>query len=485
MLSLFFISFRYRVRHAASVDVAPIAQNKTGGVGMFHYPNGEAPLLALTGSLREYRNPRGRDLLRRVEDFYGWQDLRRKHGLWSYSKSTDEAPTTVCSARDDAGRSFRGVNFASQDYLSLASHPAVKEAATQAIAEYGVHSAGSAAFLGNTRFSLRLQEQMADFMQMEEAILYPTGWAAGYGVIRGLVRSEDHVVMDGLAHNCLQDGAVASTQNIHLHSHLNLEAVRRHLKRIRARDAENGILVVTESLFSMDSDTPDIAAMQDLCHEYKATLLVDVAHDFGNIGENGTGHIGLQRMLGKVDLVIGSFSKTFASNGGFVGSNSRAVREYLRYFGSSGTFSNALSPVQSATVLKAVEIVRSEEGKNLRASMMRNVLYLRTRLQEAGFEIVGNPSAIVSAKVGDEALARLLSSHLPDLGVVANLVEFPAVAKGGARFRFQVMAGHSKADIDALVSRLQMAITDTRPAYESFRERVAATETFSAERRIA
>src|SRR5207244_1734274 len=158
----------------------------------------------------------------------------------------------------------------------------------------------------------------------------------GYGVIRGLVRPEDHVVMDGLAHNCLQDGAIASTQNIHLHSHLNLDAVRRHLKRIRARDTHNSILVVTEGLFSMDSDTPDIEAIQALCREYEATLLVDVAHDLGNLGEDGTGHIGLQRMLGKVDLVIGAFSKTFASNGGFVACNSKAVREYLRYFGSSG-----------------------------------------------------------------------------------------------------------------------------------------------------
>jgi 7-keto-8-aminopelargonate synthetase-like enzyme len=452
---------------------------------MLHQSGGEAPLLALTGSLREFRNPRGRDLLGRVDEFYGWQNLRRQHGLWSYSKSTDEAPTNVCSAKDDAGNAFRGVNFASQDYLSLASHPAIKEAGTRAIAEYGVHSAGSTAFLGNTRYSLELQAQMANFLQMEEVVLYPTGWAAGYGVIRGLVRSEDHVVMDGLAHNCLQDGAIASTQNIYLHSHLNLDAVRRHLKRIRTRDAENGILVVTEGLFSMDSDTPDIAAMQDLCHEYKATLLVDVAHDFGNIGEDGTGHIGLQRMLGKVDLVIGSFSKTFASNGGYVGCNSRAVREYLRYFGSSGTFSNALSPIQSATVLKAVEIIRSDEGKALRASMMHNVLYLRDLLQAAGFEVIGDPSAIVSAKVGDEALARLLSAHLPSLGVVANLVEFPAVAKGSARFRFQVMAGHSRSDIETLVNRLQIAIAETMPAYESYRDRLAAIKTTSPERRVA
>jgi glycine C-acetyltransferase len=453
---------------------------------MQHTGDDEPPLFALTGSLREYRNPRGRDLLKRVEEFHGWQDLRRQHNLWPYSKSTEEAPGTVCSAKDDAGRSFRGVNFASQDYLSLASHPAIKDAAIRAVQDYGVHSAGSAAFLGNTRYSLRLQGEIADFLKMEQTILYPTGWAAGYGVIRGLVRAEDHVVMDGLAHNCLQDGALASTQNIYLHSHLNLDAVRRHLKRIRTRDKENAILVVTEGLFSMDSDTPDIAAMQDLAREYDAVLLVDVAHDFGNIGPDGSGHIGLQDMLGKVDLVIGAFSKTFASNGGFVACNSKAVREYLRYFGSSGTFSNALSPVQSAIVLKALEIIRADEGRELRRAMMKNVLYLRQRLTEIGFEVIGNPSAIVSAQIGDEAWARLLSARLPSLGIVANLVEFPAVAKGSARFRFQVMAGHTFGDIDTLVNRLQTAVAETKPVYEKFRSRSGAAEATSAvERRIA
>src|SRR5262249_58029596 len=122
--------------------------------------------------------------------------------------------------------------------------------------------------------------------------------------------------------------------------------------------------------------TPDIGAMQDLCRQYDATLMVDVAHDLGNIGEDGTGHIGLQQMLGRVDLVMGSFSKTFASNGGFVATNSPAVKEYLRYFGSSGTFSNALSPVQSAIVLKAFEIVKSEEGRALRLALMKNVIHL-------------------------------------------------------------------------------------------------------------
>src|SRR6185503_8115556 len=179
----------------------------------------DLPLETLTGSLREYRDPRGVDLFARVKDFYRWQNLRRTHGLWPYSKSTDGAPTATCSAKDDAGRGFGGVHFASQDYLSLSSHPAIKEAAKAAVDEYGVHSAGSSAFLGNTRFSLALQEAIAEFLQMENVVLYPTGWAAGYGVIRGLIRADDHIVMDALAHNCLQDGAIASTRNIHLHGH--------------------------------------------------------------------------------------------------------------------------------------------------------------------------------------------------------------------------------------------------------------------------
>ena len=138
-----------------------------------------------------------------------------------------------------------------------------------------------------------------------------------------------------------QEGANAATRNIYTHRHLDLDHCRHWLQTIRAKDTENGIMVVTEGLFSMDSDTPDIAALQDLCHEYNATLLVDVAHDLGALGEDGRGHIGTQKMLGKVDLVMGSFSKTFASNGGFVACRNRAVKEYLRFYSPSATFSNA------------------------------------------------------------------------------------------------------------------------------------------------
>jgi 7-keto-8-aminopelargonate synthetase-like enzyme len=306
--------------------------------------------------------------------------------------------------------------------------------------------------MGNTGHSIALEKKISEFLGMERVVLYPTGYAAGAGAIKGLVRSTDHVVMDSLAHACLQDGAAAATKNVYLFRHLDIESARRWLSQIRAKDTANGILVVTEGLFSMDSDTPDIGALQELCHEFNATLMVDVAHDLGCLGEDGRGHIGMQKMLGKVDIVMGSFSKTFASNGGFVACPSRSVQQYLRYFSTPGTFSNALSPIQAAVALKAFEIVDSDEGRKLRQALMSNIMALREGLRNAGFEVYGDPSAIVAVKMGTEASARLVSRRLTELGLVANMVEYPAVPKGAARFRLQVMADHTVRQIEAAIA---------------------------------
>jgi glycine C-acetyltransferase len=301
---------------------------------------------------------------------------------------------------------------------------------------------------------------------MEEVILFPTGWAAGFGVIRGLVRSSDYIVMDNLAHACLQEGAAAATRNLSLFRHLQIDECREKLRAIRENDKDNGIMVITEGLFSMDSDTPDLVAMQELCREYGATLMVDVAHDLGCLGEDGRGHIGLQNMLGKVDLVMGSFSKTFASNGGFVATKSRAVKEYLRFYSPPCTFSNALSPVQAAIVLKAFEIVDSSEGRALRNALMTNILALREQLRAVDLDVYGDPSAIVCVKMGNEGLARLVSRRLPEVGMLANLVEFPAVPKGQARFRMQVMAKHTQQNIADAVQRLKTAFDHAKTEVE-------------------
>ena len=423
------------------------------------------PEAALRGSLRDYRAPAGANLIGRIAGFYEWQNLRRQHELWPYARSTSTAPKARCEARSDAGQDFSGINFASQDYLSLSSHPAVKQAAIEAIGEYGVHSAGSAALLGNTANSLRLEHALSDFIGGREIVLYPTGWAAGYGSVQGFVRANDHIVMDILAHSCLQEGAKAATQNIHHHGHLNLQMLERKLSRIRANDAENGILVVTESLFSMHSDTPDLGAMRALCDKYDATLLVDCAHDLGSMGEDGLGHLGMQKMLDAADIIIGSFSKTFGSNGGFIAVRDKATAEYLKYYSATHTFSNALSPVQAATILTALNIVRSEEGRALRRKLMDNIVYLRQQMTAAGLEVLGNPSPIVPVSLGLESVGRYASRHLMALGGIANLVEYPAVPQGAARFRFQVMAAHTHDDIDQVVAILARAMRDADLEY--------------------
>jgi 7-keto-8-aminopelargonate synthetase-like enzyme len=427
----------------------------------------ELPAEALTGSLRDYREPGGRDLLARADGFYAWQDLRRHHNMWPYSKSTDTAPTTSCIARDDLGHTVEGVNFASQDYLSLSSHPKVKEAAIEAVKEYGVHSAGSAALLGNTKNSLKLEGTISNFLHGREVVLYPTGWSAGFAAVQGFIRPSDHVVLDVLAHSCLQEGARAATGNIHFHGHLNVKGLERRLQKIRQNDAQNAILVVTESLFSMHSDTPDIHALKATCDEYGATLLVDCAHDFGCIGEEGIGHMGLQNALDCADIIIGSFSKTFASNGGFIGVRNRAQKEYLKYYSATQTFSNALSPVQAASVQAAFEIVASQEGKSRRQSLMDNILYMRAEMTKAGLETLGDPSPIVPVRVGTEGQARIAAHRLNQFGAIANLVEYPAVPQGGARFRVQVMANHTHQEIDllikAMVKAMHLAEADFRP----------------------
>lgn len=439
---------------------------------------------ALNGSMRDFRYLSGTNLLSRVDAFYEWQEARRDVGVWPLGRSTEMGAFSRASARTDEGSWFEGVNFASQDYLSMNAHPAILETAIETMRNYGVHSAGSPALVGNTSLSIALERKIGDFLGYDHVALFPTGWAAGFGVIKGLVRPNDHIVMDALSHACLQEGAQAATRNIHLFRHNRVDQVREKLAKIRAGDTENGILVVIESLYSMDSDTPDIKAIQDIAHEYDATLMVDVAHDLGNLGPSGRGFIEIQDMLGKVDVVMGSFSKTFASNGGFVAARGRAVKEYMRYYSSPNTFSNALSPAQAAIVGKVFDIVQTEEGDQLRAKLMGNIMMLRKLLAGCGMETYGDPSAIVCVKMGSEALARLVGRRLPSLGMLANLVEYPAVPKGQARFRLQVMANHSQHDIVDGVSRLSAAVAEATEDLTALESGKTTLATLAADRPV-
>jgi glycine C-acetyltransferase/8-amino-7-oxononanoate synthase len=417
---------------------------------------------ALDKNAYDFYRPVGNNLMRRTEEYYGWVEARRRTETWQYARVLEAAPGSIAVITNDMGRRTKGINFNSQDYLSFNAHPAIREAAARALHDYGPHSAGSPMVLGNTAISEELERTLCDLLQLEHLTLFSTGWMAGFGSIVGLVRQEDHIVIDRLAHSCLQQGARAATKNIIRYEHLNVEAVRQHLQEIRGRDTRNGILVVTDGLFSVDADWPDLVKLQAYCHEYEATLLVDVAHDLGAMGPGGTGVLGMQKLLGKVDLVMGAFSKSFSSNGGFLASNSPAVKQYVKMFGGSHFFSNALSPVQTAVVLKAAQIIRSPEGDVLRARLFEAIHALRDELTRRGLTCMGSPSPIVPLLIGNEKLARTANRLLFDRGVLAFMVEFPVTPTGSSRFRLQVQAAHSPEDAREAARIIDESIADSR-----------------------
>jgi len=208
---------------------------------------------------------------------------------------------------------------------------------------------------------------------------------------------------------------------------------------------------VTETLFSMDSDIPDITALQALCRRYDATLLVDCAHDLGALGERGLGVLHAQGMVGKVDILMGSFSKTFASPGGFVACNDLGLKFALRSSCGPSTFTNAMTPIQAAVIDAALSIVDSPEGGERRARLLANATLLRDGLATEGFAVMGQPSAIVPVVLGNASISRVMTKYAAEEGGIVNLVEFPAVTRNACRWRMQAMADHTEGDIRSMV----------------------------------
>ncbi len=433
--------------------------------------------IALNRTCVDFGTPVGPNILKRVDDYFEWYNARNACNTWQYARTLKSFPGTDASMFDASDRPIDGINFASQDYLSLGGHPQVMDAAQKALAKYGPHSAGSPMVIGNTELVHELEEAIAEMTGMKHVMIFPTGWAAGFGTITGLVRPQDHIVMDRLAHSCLYQGAYAATKNVYRHPNVSVDAVRGLLENIREKDKRNGIFVISEGLFSMDSNTPDIQALQAVCHEFDATLMLDVAHDFGALGENGGGHIANQGMTGKVDLVMGSFSKSFASNGGFLATNSAAVKHYSKMYSSAFMFSNAICPMQTAVALEATRIMRSQEGATLRANLLNVVNYIREEFSKKGITCIGKPSAIVPVMIGDEKVARIAHKIMTERNIATMILEYPVVPIGSARFRLQVMASHTIEQAKTVVETIASAIEEAKTYVDHYEQETSSKVT--------
>lgn len=409
---------------------------------------------ALSQSLLNFIKVSGKTLSERSDPFSQWIGARRDLGVWPYSRVLLAPALHHTIIADEFGLNpSQGINFASQDYLGLANRVELKQAAHTAIDQFGVHSAGSPALCGRTSILLELEFKIANQLGYESCLIYATGWAAGFGVVTGLVREADTIIVDALCHNCIQEGAKHVTSNLRKFNHNDTNHLEQLLREERANNTEGAIFIAVESLYSMDSDSPDLNAVIHLAQRYEAIVILDVAHDFGAMGEHGQGLIDTINVEGWRDFVVvmGSFSKTFAANGGYVVC-SIGIRQYLRSYSTSQLFSNAISPLQTAIINKSFEIAFSEEGELLRKKLAANILKLRNTMQSRSFNVAGTASPIVPVFVGAEtdveAAARLTSKYLLKNNLHANLVEFPSVPRGKARFRFQVMATHEEAQIE-------------------------------------
>ncbi|MDW3687864.1 aminotransferase class I/II-fold pyridoxal phosphate-dependent enzyme [Cupriavidus sp. CV2] len=422
----------------------------------------EKRTFALQGSHRDYFQVAANHPQRRAQQFHQWMAARVEMGVYPYARCLLDAPRPVATLRSLDGTQTCGLNFASHDYLSLATHPRVLDAAMRAMHRFGVHSAGSSTQAGNSCLGAELESELAVLLHKQHAVLFPTGWAAGFGAVKGLIRRGDHVILDQCVRGGLREGAVAATRNVHLHRHLDLAHARRVLERIRSRDTANSVMLVAQSVYASDSEIADLRGLQALASEFDAILLVDVAHDLGCMGPGGTGQIGLQGLQGKVDLVVGSLSKAFASNGGFVATDSMAIKEYLRQYASPNAYSSALSPIQIAVAIECVRILRTREGEERRNALMRAITALRGAATSRGLPVLGQPSAVVPILLGDDAAARLASREMTRLGLMANLTEFPAAPRNAARLRMLAMADHTAEQCIAAIELVEHALGHAR-----------------------
>lgn len=402
----------------------------------------------------------------RFQPLVDWADASAERGLFQFVRFHENAPDIETSVTDFGGNSYKGINLGSQDYLGLARHPKVIEAAVNATQSSGTHSSGSETLGGGLSDAKKLESLIKEFTEHSHVVLFPTGWSAGYGGIKGIVRPNDTVLMDALAHDCLQHGARSSTKSVIPFAHNDLDSLYKRLKKARENLKDEGdILVITESLFSMDSDHPDFAIFVDICREFRASTMVDVAHDLGVLGPSGKGSLSESNVLNQINYLIGSFSKTFACTGGFFASLDKGSSYAVRAYSGSYTFSNFLVPSQAASVLKAFEVVTSSEGEELRQQALNKASFFREQLNRGGLEASGRLSSMIIVSIGKESVARPAYRRCMENGLIANCIEFPACRRGEARFRFQVTPNHSNEQLEKAAEIVVEAVNWARENY--------------------
>jgi 8-amino-7-oxononanoate synthase len=378
-----------------------------------------------------------------VEDWREFLEEReRRQLLRRLVPSSGRAP--ALSVRD--GREY--VDFSSNDYLGLSSHPALVAAAREALDRYGVGAGASRLMSGDLAIHHELEEETAAFKGSESALVFNSGYQANTGIVPALVGRRDAVFADQRCHASQLDGALLSRGKLLRFRHNDPE----HLDRMlgKHRGAFERALVMTESVFSMDGDRAPLAPLLDVCRRHDCRFMVDEAHATGVFGPQGRGCVEAEGLAGQVDLVMGTFSKGLGGFGAYLAASVTVV-SYLVNTARSFIYSTALPPAVIAADLAALRLCRSGETRG--EELLRRAAAFREALRGRGWA-VGGESQIVPVVVGESARAVALSKSLADRGFLALPVRPPTVPEGSARLRFSLTAAHTERQVADVVEAL-------------------------------
>lgn len=348
------------------------------------------------------------------------------------------------------------VNFSSNDYLGLANDERLRSAATAAIAEFGVGAGASRLISGTQSPHVRLENALAKWKRTQAAICFSSGYATAIGTIPALARKQDVVVLDKLCHASLVDGAKLSGSTLRVFPHNHLGKLESHLEWARRERPDARVLIVTESVLSMDGDRAPLRELIDLKKRFGALLLLDEAHAIGVIGTQGRGLAAELGVDADVDAQMGTLSKALGVSGGYV-CGSASLIEWLVNRARSFIFSTAPPPALAAAALAAVEFVGSPDGETRRKMLWDRIKFLRANLPREAASVAAltaansdHGCAIHSWLIGDEQNALDVARTLQKNGFLVPAIRYPTVAKGSARLRITVTASHHEAQILAL-----------------------------------
>jgi 8-amino-7-oxononanoate synthase len=363
------------------------------------------------------------------------------------------------SLRVTDGLSARLLNFAANDYLGLGRHPALIEASRRATADRGTGAGAARLVTGTDAAVLHLEEEIASWKEKEAALVFTSGYAAALGTIPALVGKGDTIILDKLAHACLIDAARLSGAAVRTFAHNDARRLEILLQKISS--GKGRILIVTESIFSMDGDAAPLREIVELKERHGAWLFVDEAHATGLYGATGAGLIAAMKLSARVEIVMGTLSKALGSVGGYV-AGSRILIDWLTNRARSFVYSTALPPGVIAASRAAVDLARGPEGHALRARLRENIAHFQARLPAPWKKQVTTTSAIQPLICGESLVALQLASALREKGFLIPAIRYPTVPRNAARLRVTLSAARAKAEIDALNEALAVRLSGDR-----------------------